>query len=200
MGVDLNNGGFDCETDYMAGKRGCAPNTLPVVTGQFFNEQRGVIAVEKTPEYAKVFHIPETELPADAESLSPQPESWEKWMISYYPFAESEARVPGSCPHPEKVMTDQHIILNIELCGDWGSIVWPYSQQCRSVPGPTYPGDCVAMNPTTSTTGFDHDCCTQYMMDKDGKFGTDDFLRDNALFNISYLRVFHQIGSDEIVV
>jgi len=198
---DLNKGGYDCETDYLAGKRGCAPNKLPVVTGEFFNEQRGVIAVEKTSEYAKVFHIPEAELPADAESTSPRPESWEKWVISYYPFAESEARVPGSCPEPAKVMTDQHIILNIELCGDWGSPTWGVSEQCLNKVGPSFPSECGIFDPRTHPGGFERDCCTQFIMDKDGKYGTDDFLRENALFNISFLRVFQlDAWADEVIV
>jgi len=194
---DLNGADYDCETDYLHGKRGCAPNRLPVVKGDFFNEKRGVIAVEKTPEYAKVFHIPEAELTADVESMSPQPDTWDKWVISYYPFAESERQVPGSCPEPTKVMTDQHIILNIELCGDWGSPTWNVGNICNNKVGPSFPSECDIFDPRTHHGSMESDCCTQFIMDKDGKFGTEDFLRENAVFNISYLRVFQQAGASE---
>jgi len=190
---DLNKNDYDCETDYLAGKRGCAPNRLPVIQGDYFNDRPGVIAVEKTPEGAKVFHIPEEELPADVDSANPQPDGWDKWVVSYYPFAESEARVPGSCPQPTKVMTEQHIILNIELCGDWGSPTWGVSEMCFNKVGPSHPSECAIFDPRTHPGGMENDCCTQWIMDKDGKFGTEEYLRNNAFFNISFVRVFQQV-------
>ena len=52
---------------------------------------------------------------------APRPDTWDQWIISYYPFAASEAHAPGTCPDPANVMGTQHLILNIGLCGDWAS-------------------------------------------------------------------------------
>ena len=51
-----------------------------------------------------------------------QPDAWDNYVISYYPFAASESVAPGTCPDPHDVMAKQHLILNIGMCGDWAGV------------------------------------------------------------------------------
>ena len=116
-----------CYTDYSAAEEflpmelGCAPMKNGMqLTGDSWNHQLpGVLAAEWTADFVKVFYIPDAQLPDDLKNDAPEPDTWDQWVISYYPFSASEAARPGTCPNPESVMGAQHLILNIGLCGDW---------------------------------------------------------------------------------
>ena len=71
-----------------------------------------------TPNYrmgcvAQISHIPEEEIPSDLDADSPQPDEWDKYLLSYYPFAASEAARPGECPEPETLLNPQVLVLNM---------------------------------------------------------------------------------------
>lgn len=167
---DANEMGYDCTTHYPE-KLGCAPYKagMPHFTGEQWAQNPGVIAAEYTESYIKVFWFPEHEIPSDFASDAPKPDTWDKWVISYYPFADSEAKNPGSCSAPFR---DQQILLQIELCGDWASKVF----------GPN------AKAPTCQDSRYSHadDCCTQFMWDS----ANDEYLRERAFFNISWVKVY----------
>ena len=62
---------------------------------------------------AQIFHIPEEEIPSDLDADSPQPDEWDKYLLSYYPFAASEAASEGTCPEPETLLNPQVLVLNM---------------------------------------------------------------------------------------
>merc|ERR1712072_646718 len=88
---DTNGMGYDCVTNY-PNQLGCAPYKagMPRFTGEQWAQNPGVIAAEYTDSYIKVFWFPESEIPTDFASDAPQPDQWDKWIVSYYPFADSE--------------------------------------------------------------------------------------------------------------
>jgi len=202
---DLNNMSYDCVTDYMTSELGCAPNRPEVVTGEEWSKAGGVLAVQKTASFAKVFHIPEVALPAGIDSDSPDPDKWDsKFVVAYFPFADSEAKNPGSCPNPQDVMTEQNIIMNINMCGDWAGGMWSQTS-CKDRYGPQFPGECKISDPLRDTTGFEKDCCTMFMHDADETYGADAFLKESAYFNMSYVKVFQEAseknsGLDTLIV
>lgn len=189
---DLNNMGYDCYTSYPK-SLGCAANALPVYNGLMWALNPSVVAVEWTPSYIKVFRIPEGELPADLAGDDPKPDGWDKWIIAYYPLAASERLNPGSCPRPEKVLQPQQLVLNIGFCGDWASKVWDLAGSCVNRVGPRYPEECRPVDPLHESDPG-HDCCTQFIWDEDGSYGTEDYLRTNAFFNISWAKVYQWAG------
>jgi len=193
---DTNGMGYDCDTAY-PDKLGCAPNSLPLLPGEVWSREGGVIAVQWTPAFLKVFHIPSDEAFEDSEGDDPQPQDWDEWLVSYYPFALSEAKSPGSCPDPANVMAPQHIMLNINMCGDWAGKIWNTSGSCVNVQGPAYPSQCRAVDPLME---YDPqgDCCTQFIYDRNDTYGTSEYLHDRAYFNISWIKVF-QADHDESV-
>merc|ERR1719282_288236 len=67
--------GYDCVTAYPQ-KLGCAPNRQPVRSGEQWAGSPGVVAVEATTSYLKVFYIPEAQLPDDLAADSPTPDKW----------------------------------------------------------------------------------------------------------------------------
>jgi len=167
---DANGMGYDCTTQYPE-KLGCAPYKagMPRFTGEQWAQNPGVIAAEYTQSYIKVFWFPEPEIPSDFASDAPKPDTWDKWIVSYYPFADSEAKNPGSCTAPFR---DQQVILQIELCGDWASKVF----------------GSYAKAPTCQDSLYSHagDCCTQFIWDS----ANDEYLRERAYFNISWVKVY----------
>jgi len=184
--ADVNNKlmpwlAYDCQTDYSTfpPRLGCAPTSDQHTpkTGEEFANNPGVMAAEWTKEYIKVFYIPEAEIPEDLESGSPQPDNWDKYIISYYPFAASEKAHPGSCNLTgQGVSSAQSFVLNIELCGGRGSLEFPFG--CN--------GFSTCRNKQYAGPG---DCCTEYMTD-DKKSA--EALAKNAFFNISYVKVWQQ--------
>ena len=63
--------------------------------------------------WPQIFHIPEEEIPSDLDADSPQPDEWDKYLLSYYPFAASEAASEGTCPEPETLLNPQVLVLNM---------------------------------------------------------------------------------------
>lgn len=187
---DTNGMGYDCVTEY-PGKLGCAPNSLPLMPGEVWSREGGIVAVQWTSSFVKVFRIPDSELPSDALGDAPMPDQWDQWLISYYPFAGSEAKSPGSCPNPEDVMAPQHLVMNINMCGDWAGKIWDSSGTCVNHVGPAYPSQCRVVDPLVE---YDpqNDCCTQFVYDKNGTYGADAYLQQRAYFNISWMKVFQQ--------
>jgi len=202
---DLNQMDYDCLTDYSKGKLGCAPNKRPRLSGADMSRLGGVMAVESTPTYVKIFHIPESHLPSDIDSATPKPWEWNKWIVSYYPFALSEMRSPGSCPHPAHIVSPLHLVININMCGEWAGPIWDVSGSCLNKKGPLYPSQCSIVDPIGNQSGLSDDCCTQFVIDKDGKYGADEYFKEQAFFNLSYVKIFtvsteESQGRTEIVI
>jgi hypothetical protein len=192
-------GHYDCITAYPE-HIGCAPNKLPLLSGQELASQPSVVAVEWTEDYIKIFRIPEAEIPNDLNSNIPQPDTWDQWVVTYYPFAASERSVPGSCPNPANLMAAQQIVISLGFCGDWASKVWINSTMCANKPGgtatvqtPSIPDQCVAVDPHNAkgeVPGGPRDCCTQYIYDQDGTYGTEAALAAQAYFQIDWMKIF----------
>mmetsp|Transcript_56861 Transcript_56861/g.148962 ORF Transcript_56861/g.148962 Transcript_56861/m.148962 type:complete len:396 (+) Transcript_56861:55-1242(+) len=197
-----DNSNYNCLTKYCATCKslGCAPNTMPLLTCQQMADRPGVFAMERTASFTKIFFIPSWAIPADLDAGRPTPEAWDQWIISYYPFGDSAA----TCPQPDDIMAPQMFILQIAFCGDWASKVWGDSAPCfRS--GPTFnatatkdklqinttkqPGQCRAVDPLAEYAP-EQDCCTQFIVDAEDKYQTDDYLHERAFFNISWFKVF----------
>lgn len=213
---DLNQAGnngssYNCYTKYCKDCKsiGCAPNTMPLLTGQQWAERPGVIAMERTRSFTKIFFIPEDALPSDLESDAPRPETWDKWIISYYPFDASERKRPGSCPDASQIMSSQQFIITLAFCGDWASKVWGGST-CTSK-GPAYNStakkgtavmdrsQCRAVDPLAEHAP-EQDCCTQFIWDEDGKYRAEDYLEERAFFNISSFKVYQVTASADTPV
>ena len=178
---------FNCVTNYSATPKlyGCAPMpTSQEYSGDSLNARPGVFAAEWTADFMKVFYIPEDELPSDLTSDAPRPDQWDLWLISYYPFAASEARVPGSCPDPATLVDAQKIVFNIGVCGEYASY---FFDQCMGVGGMQAAdgsGQCVQndiVNPGT-------DCCTAWATSAD----SDATFESDGLLNVSYIKVYKQ--------
>jgi len=179
---------------------GCAPNVLPLRTSLQWAENPGVIAMQRTKDYAKIFFIPHDEIPHDLQRNAPKPETWEEWMIAYYPFAYSD-----DCPDADGIMSAQQIYLSIQFCGSWASKVWGDSTLCphvgavynasasrngTSVPREARPRQCRALDPTLDDAARKEDCCSMFIADQDEQYGTDKYLRDLAYFEIDWVKVF----------
>mmetsp|Transcript_52221 Transcript_52221/g.154132 ORF Transcript_52221/g.154132 Transcript_52221/m.154132 type:complete len:370 (+) Transcript_52221:61-1170(+) len=186
---DLNEMGYDCVTAY-PDRLGCAPNKVPVWPGALWSQRHGVLAVEWTEGFVKVFRIPEGEIPEDLQADAPRPDSWGRWLIAYFPFAASERRSPGSCPDPANVMAPQQLVFNIGLCGDWASKVWKDSHSCVNVVGPRYPEQCRSTDPLRERSDPETDCCTQFVSDPEGRYGAEQYFARQGYFNITSVKVY----------
>lgn len=189
---DINGMNYDCNTTY-PNSLGCAVNTLPLYNGLMWAQNPSVIAVEWTPSFLKVFRIPIGDIPADLRGDKPKPDTWDKWVIAYYPFAASEERSPGSCPNPAQVLQPQQLVMNIGFCGDWASKVWDMAGTCVNRVGPAFPSECKSVDPLF-THDPEHDCCTQFITDPEDRYGTAAYLQEHAYFNISSVKVFQWVG------
>lgn len=173
---DRNDMDYDCETGY-PDLLGCAPNKW-MKTGKDWALNPGVVAMEWTADFVKIFYIPDNEIPEDLRSETPRPEQWERWLFSYYPLKES-----GCQPN---VIQPQQMVLQISFCGDWASKVWDADKECKAMIS-----GCRAVDPLAEYAP-EEDCCTQFIWDAQGEHSTDEYLQDRAFFNISYLKVFQQ--------
>lgn len=180
---DLNGMNYDCTTDYPK-KLGCASNSVPLQSPAEWNMHPVTFVIEWTETFVKVFKIPDYGMPQDLLNEDPQPSGWDKWLISYYPLARS----PG-CPNPADVLGPQQLILNIGMCGDWSGKIWGMSPNCNALNGPQ--NGCRAVDPMMEKD-LSQDCCTQFVEDKDGQYGADEYFRSRAFFNISWAKVFQQ--------
>lgn len=205
---DMNlasNGGdlYDCKTRYCENctSLGCAPNKLPLLSAPQMANTPGFIAMERTASFAKIFFIPENEFPSDLADDKPTPDHWDKWVISYYPFGDSEE----TCAQPDEIMAPQMFIIQIAFCGDWASKVWGSSPSCSNV-GPRFNVTatkgkhaitaaeannhmCRAVDPLAEHAPTD-DCCHKFIWDEGNTYGTNAYLQERAFFNISWFKVF----------
>jgi len=188
-------GDFQCVTHY-PDMIGCAPNRLPLQSGEQMSAGPRVVAAEWTPSYIKVFSIPAAETPTDLAVGQPQPDNWDRWLMAYYPFGASERNRPGSCPNPGQVLKAQQLVLSLGFCGDWSSKVW-LNSTCANTKGPSLPSECVAVdphNPMGEIPGGPRDCCTAFISDEYGQYGTDEYLARQGHFNVSWIKVYQQSG------
>lgn len=174
---DANRMNYDCVTAYPH-KLGCAPNMRPLMTGEQWARRPGVIAVEWTETFLKVFYLPDGEAQREFAGDAPQPDAWDRFIISYYPFTKS-----NDCPNPADILAAQQLVLNINFCGDWASKVWKDS----TCSGRT--NSCRAVDPLSEYAPA-QDCCTQFIFDGDKKHGSDMYLKERAYFNISWIKVY----------
>jgi hypothetical protein len=198
-------GEYDCVTDYPV-HIGCAPNAMPLQTGEQWSSEPNIVGAEWTESYLKIFKIPASQMPADLQSDQPVPDNWDQFIIAYYPFAASEANIPGSCPNPQDVMAPQKLVLNLGFCGDWASKEWRNSSTCAarcpyqpSIDVPNMDdGTCVAVDPHDpkgEEPAGPKDCCTQFIIDEDGQYGAEDYLQQNAYFDMEWVKVFQAAGA-----
>mmetsp|Transcript_107991 Transcript_107991/g.344786 ORF Transcript_107991/g.344786 Transcript_107991/m.344786 type:complete len:401 (+) Transcript_107991:55-1257(+) len=201
-----DNSNYNCLTKYCATCKslGCAPNTMPLLTCQQMADRPGVFAMERTASFTKIFFIPSWAIPADLDAGRPTPEAWDQWIISYYPFGDSES----TCPEPDDIMSKQRFVLQILLCGDWASKVWGDSAVCSRM-GPSFdetatrdksfinstskPRRCRAVDPLAENAP-EQDCCHQFITDADGDYRTDQYLNERAFFKIDWFKVFTRGG------
>lgn len=185
---DANKMDYDCYTDYPKGRLGCAPTTYAGRREpEYWSSNPGALAVEWTERFMKVFYFEDYAIPDDVDTDTPRPETWdEKWVIAYFPFAGSNEKHPGWCPNPADVLGPQKIILNIELCGDWGGGQWspksadPFASEWK---GKRDRGECVAGRTYSRKPD---DCCGNYI----GQSKMNDYLRNNSYWDIRYLKIF----------
>lgn len=170
---DRNSMNYDCVTQY-PDRLGCAPNKW-MKTGQEWARSPGVVAAEWTESFLKIFYIPDNELPQDLLSDEPKPETWDRWLFSYYPFEGT------GC-----TMQAQQLVMQIGFCGDWASKVWDQDGQCKHMIN-----GCRAVDPLHEYAP-QQDCCTKFIWDENKAHGTDSYLQSQAFFNISWMKVFQQ--------
>mmetsp|Transcript_11575 Transcript_11575/g.30718 ORF Transcript_11575/g.30718 Transcript_11575/m.30718 type:complete len:428 (+) Transcript_11575:97-1380(+) len=164
------NGPVDCQTDYFNArpKFGCRPSQHSH-TGEWWSGNPGLVGAEWTPTHVKVFHIPESQIPADIHAGEPKPDTWDRFIVAYLPFT------PGC----RSVAQPQELVLNIQLCGDWAGNAW--SKSCAHARS----GGC-----TNDIFNTPVDCCTQFVMSPQGE----QTLR-NAYFDIKSVKVFTPSGA-----
>jgi len=200
--TDVNNESndgrlYDCKTKYCADCKnlGCAPNNMPLRGAKQWAEHPGVVMMERTPEFVKIFYIPMHEFPDELNTDQPIPEKWSEYIISYYPFAASP-----SCPNPDDVMAEQEIVLSIAFCGDWASKVWAKSETCYWMGPPVdedatekkvtpKQGFCRAVDPLAEYAP-NEDCCTHFVGDPTGQYNSDTYLHDVAHYDLYWLKVY----------
>lgn len=141
---------------------------------------------------SRFFYIPEAQIPKDLESGAPQPDTWDQFIISYYPFADSEKARPGSCNLTSRSLSSaQSLVLNIELCGQAGSETFP--SQCQKP----------WSRCSRKSSAGKGDCCTEYMTDP---AKSDEALARDGFFNISYIKIWQEqqvtpaSNVDEVIV
>jgi len=191
---------YNCLTKYCdtCTSLGCAPNTLPLLTGEQWANRPGSFAMQRTKEFTKIFFIPAGQEPSDLLSDKPEPEEWTRWLIAYYPFAASKG-----CPNPDEIMAPQKFIFQIAFCGDWASKIWGSTGSCKWV-GPEYnetatkekltisgahPHQCRAVDPLAEYAPAE-DCCTTFIRDENDRYNTQSYLDQRAYFDISHFKVF----------
>ena len=189
---------LDCGTDYLNSKMGCAAVTAEAKrAGRQWAVHPGVVAVEWTADHIKIFFFPEGSEPADLLDGAPEPDTWDSAITGYFPFAASEAARPGSCPNAATLLEPQAIVLNIALCGLWGS--GDFSNECKASVLERTGNEVVARNGSEChdiEAGFNSpnrasDCCINYIYDADGRYGADGMLR-SAYFNITSLQIYQR--------
>jgi len=186
-------GDSNCVTHYPEAI-GCAPNRLPLMNGEQMAAQPIIMAAEWTKDFLKVFRIPASQIPPDLETGTPTPDQWDQFIVAYYPFAASERNNPGSCPNSAELMKAQQLVLQIGFCGDWGAKVW-LNSTCANNKGPALPSQCVAVdphNPMGEQIAGPRDCCTAFITDEQNQYGADEYLRQNAYFDIAWIKVFQR--------
>uniref|UniRef100_A0A7S2KIT3 GH16 domain-containing protein n=1 Tax=Zooxanthella nutricula TaxID=1333877 RepID=A0A7S2KIT3_9DINO len=169
---DRNNMNYNCRTSY-PGHLGCAPNKW-MKTGQGWSQDPGVVAMEWTPDFVKIFFIPQGAIPNDLSVDAPTPEDWDQWLFSYYPITESGCSA--------EVMQAQQLVMQIGFCGDWASKVWHLDATCKPLMK-----QCRSVDPLHEYAPQE-DCCTQFIESPE----QDEYLKERAYFNISWVKVFQK--------
>lgn len=171
---DRNNMNYDCVTAYPK-KLGCAPNKW-VMSGEAWGNSPGVLAVERTKTHVKVFYIREREIPEDISSDTPRPDSWDRFILAYYPFEASGCE--------KSVMGAQKFFISTGFCGDWASKIWGLDTTCAAKVG-----NCRSVDPLFEYAPQE-DCCTSFIANPN----TDIYLRATAYWDLSWLKVYQQKG------
>mmetsp|Transcript_56631 Transcript_56631/g.132048 ORF Transcript_56631/g.132048 Transcript_56631/m.132048 type:complete len:371 (-) Transcript_56631:228-1340(-) len=172
-GVD-SQGELGCYTNYSSNQLGCEPKQIKR-NGQWFSNNPGVIATVWDGSGVYVYHIPEAEIPPDLANETPNPHTWQRWLISFMPFD------PETCMDIAK---PQEIVLNIALCGDWAGGAWLTSDLAKRT---TFlPPYCIPGHVSEPAT----DCCTIFMSSPTAE----EYLKTHAYFDIDYIKVFEPEG------
>ncbi|ETN47197.1 uncharacterized protein HMPREF1541_01388 [Cyphellophora europaea CBS 101466] len=135
---------------------GCAMASSDTRTyGAGFNANGGgVFATEWTGEAIKIWFFPRGSIPSDVSSGTPSPSAW----------GLPQAKFSAPC-EIDQHFSDQRIVLNTALCGDWAGAVWGADSTCSS---------------KAST-------CQEFVQNNPTAF-------DNAYWSITSLKVYQQGG------
>ncbi|OQV03059.1 hypothetical protein CLAIMM_08157 [Cladophialophora immunda] len=126
---------LDCSAD-IPGDPGCAVSGANNSFGQAFNDNGGgVLATEYGPQWISIWNFARDEIPADAFSGSPDPETW---RVPDAHFMSADGGLLS------EYFSNLRIVVNIALCGDWTDGDWATSE-CAAL-APTCQ-DYVANNP-----------------------------------------------------
>lgn len=102
---------------------GCGvESTTPTSYGTAFNAAGGgVYATEWTSSAIKIWYFPQTALPRDIASGSPNPSRW----------GVPQANFAGGC-NIDAHFTNHQIVFDLTFCGDWAGNVWS-SSSCSAL-------------------------------------------------------------------
>lgn len=167
-------GPSDCYTSYFHNAFGCIPRQHQRRGDEYANLP-GVVAAQWTPDAISVYLFPDGQVPSDLANDKPVPDNWSsEFVVAYLPFSR-----------PCTVVGPQEIVLNVQLCGDASGGPWARSACARNTYMQSMMGQCHA--------GLSEpmDCCTQWVTNT----AQDSMMRTNAMFNVSYVKVFTPDGS-----
>lgn len=163
----------NCRTNYFQNLLGCTPRQKGL-TGQAHASTPGILAMEWNSQHIKVFKIPEGQIPQDLQHGSPNPDTWDQWVIAYFPFA------PGC----EGIAGPQELVLDIGLCGDWAGGFWGKSPMTQ-IPGYSTWNGCAV-----SIFDPERDCCTRFVSSPEA----DGLFRDHGAFDMEFMQVYTPAG------
>ena len=167
--ADKNGMQNNCYTNYSQNKLGCAPNSKWGPSPTSLAASAGIIAMEWTSDFIKVFHFGKDVEPPGLAMDAPLPSQWSNALVAYYPFSAS-AR---TCPSYKSMLGPQNVIINIAMCGDWaGNYGWWTSKTCIA-------------EGVLSGGGL-HPTCDKYIVSELGS----KHLSKNANLNMSYVKVY----------
>jgi len=170
------SGPMNCNTNYWKNLFGCRPRQTQR-TGEWYAKNPGVFAAAWDAEGITVYHIPNSEIPADLKEDKPRPESWGKHAVAYLPYV-------GRTCHRD-MAGPQEIVLNIALCGDWAGNAWFKSGMARST---GYTHGCRA-----DISKPYEDCCTKYATSHEHH--VEEMFRRQGYFDIDYMKVYTPEGA-----
>ncbi|KAF1965701.1 glycoside hydrolase family 16 protein [Bimuria novae-zelandiae CBS 107.79] len=128
--------------------QGCSFNAEAGTFNQPFNNDYKVVALQVESERIRIWHFKKTEVPADLNSASPNPDAWTK--------APTVHITPKSCDF-HKAFNLFHIVINTSFCGSWAGDDFNntnYAGQCAQQTGVNDCKTWVAQHPSDFVNTF----------------------------------------------